>query len=92
MEPTLELTGQFVSKTSSNEEGWVYDVYISDRSFPNDQVIVVIGFCAKQKEGAVFWQPPRDYDVIDRYDPQYLKVLARSHAIKAGVRWNDSLR
>lgn len=92
MEPALELTGQFSAKTSSNEEGWVYDVYISDRNLPNNQLVVVIGFCAKQKEGAAFWQQPSNYSLSEQYDPLYLKALARVHAIKAGVRWNDSLR
>lgn len=90
MIPTLVFTGEFAVRNSSDEEGWVYDVSIADRTLPGDQVIMVVGFCANQTEGAVFWQQPNRYDLFSHYNFQYLKAHARNYALNAGVHWGGA--
>tara|TARA_Y100000590_G_scaffold179768_1_gene204920 strand:+ start:15988 stop:16209 length:222 start_codon:yes stop_codon:yes gene_type:complete len=62
--------GYYVVKT---EDQWVYDVEV----YSNDDLIAVVGFTQKQKEGAVFWQVPLEKPL--NYDYKHIQFIARTH-------------
>jgi hypothetical protein len=71
--------GEFV--TNSTYDAFVYD---------DENLIAVVGFNAKQLDGALFWQLVKkyrncqllDYDKISLYDSEEIKSIARDY-IKA---------
>jgi hypothetical protein len=68
--------GEFVTNST-------YDVFVYD----DENLIAVVGFNAKQLDGALFWQLVKkygncqslDYDKISLYDSEKIKSIARDY-------------
>jgi hypothetical protein len=68
--------GEFVTNST-------YDVFVYD----DENLIAVVGFNAKQLDGALFWQLVKkygncqslDYDKISLYDSEEIKSIARDY-------------
>jgi hypothetical protein len=78
-------SGEFV--VPRNNIDWVYDVKIKDAV--TKEVIAVVGFSSKQKDGAVFWQ--RNNGPFDEtyknviYNEIDIKEMAKNYAIVKSV-------
>jgi hypothetical protein len=77
---TTIKSGQYVVPKSQNN--WVYDVTVVD----GDVLVAVVGFCAGNKDGALFWQGHSD-SFWRMYEDRKADIIkaAKKYAISQGV-------